>query len=259
MSDIGRRRQANADAVLVDSTADFYGVADGMGDGPRAGIVAKMALEAVRELFLAPWSEIPRTLRRPEEATERLMLGVMQANTRLYIPGRPRERRLGTTLAAAVVCGDVVCVAHVGDSRIGVVRRRDGRLHHLTVDHTVLAEAHGLNADPRLAEAVPNAMALTRVLGGKPSVQPTLGRARWEPGDVLILCTDGVTDLVDNGTIERILAESVGLQQAAQRLVDCSNEAGGRDNASVVLVRRRGGTNEYRGAEGSAGAGASRN
>lgn len=246
VTDTGRRR-VNADALLCDPVADFYGVADGMGDTTRSGAVARMALEAVRELFLAPWSALPREVRAPSEALERLTLGIMQANDRLYRPRRPAAQRVGTTFAGVVLCDDIVCVAHLGDSRVGLVRRHDGRLSALTVDHTVQAEAHGPSADPRLAGLEPHPAALTRAIGRRPSVTPALRRARWEPGDVLVLSTDGVTDHVDNETIERILTETSDLVWAAMRIVGGAVERGGRDNASVILVRRRGTDDDERG------------
>lgn len=254
ISDVGLHRQTNADRFLLDEMAGFYSVSDGMGDTPRSGSVARLALEAIREMFLAPWSQLPPEERTVGEAAERFLLGVMQANGRLYAPGRSNEQRVGTTFAGVVVCGDGLCVAHIGDSRVGLVRRRDGRLRPLTVDHTVLCEALGADADPELAETLPNALALTRVLGRKPSVAPSLNRTRWEPGDVVILCTDGLTDRVKPHVIERVLADTTDLEQAGRRLIDGSNEAGGQDNATVVLLRWNGGGDEYRGPASGVGA-----
>lgn len=258
VSDVGRRRQINADGFLLDELAGFCGVADGMGDTPRSRTVARAALEAVRELFLAPWSQLPSEERSVSEAAERFLLGIMQANARLHAPGRTADLRVGTTFAGIAICGDGICVAHVGDSRVGLVRQADGRLHPLTVDHTVLGEALGVDATPELVEMVPNALALTRVIGRKSTVAPSLNRARWEPGDVLVLSTDGVTDWVKAPVIERVVGETPDMGQAAQRLVDCANEAGGRDNATVVLVRWIGGGDEYRGPGSGVGARARR-
>lgn len=240
VSDAGRHRQTNADAFLLDELAGFYGVADGMGDTARSGSVARLALEAVRELFLAPWSQLPPEERSAGEAAERFRLGVMQATGRLYAPRRTAAQRVGTTFAGIAVCGETICVAHVGDSRVGLVRRRDGRLRQLTVDHTVICEALGAHADRQSLETLPNAAALTRVIGRQSSVAPSLDRARWEPGDIVLLCTDGVTDRVEPAAIERILAEATDLAEAAQCIVDHANQLGGRDNSTVVLVRWRG-------------------
>ena len=124
----------------------------------------------------------------------------------------------------------------------------------MTIDHTILGEALGADADRELAEAVPNALALTRVIGRKSVVQASVMRARWEPGDTVLLCTDGVTDRVQPSTIERVLAETTDVGQAARRLIERSNEAGGWDNSTVVIVRWRGGGDEYRGPESGIGA-----
>lgn len=235
-SDIGRRK-ANADAVLVDEMAGIFGVADGVGDTPRAGAAAKVALEAVRELFMAPWCLLPPADRSASEAAERLILGVMQANGRLFAEGRPAEWRLGTTFAGAVVCREHLCIGSAGDSRLYLFRPRTARLAKLTEDDTVLNDAVWRGVPPDVAAARPGANALTRVVGFRRvlEIRPTV--TRWAPGDVLLSCTDGVTDWLDGRAIAKTLAGSEALEAAARSLVERALLAGGRDNATVVLVR----------------------
>lgn len=234
---VGRKRKTNADCFLLNEAAGLYTVADGMGDTPRAGAVARMALDAVHELFLAPWSFLPPVERSPSEAAERLTLGVMQANGRLYAPGRTKEQGVGTTFAGVIICGARLCVAHAGNSRVSLLRSGSRCFARLTEDDTVFNDALWRGVPYDVAAALPNGRALTRVLGWWPavSVNPTI--ERWEPGDVVVVCTDGLSDRVEAPTIGRVLSDFRDLGAAAQNLVDRANEAGGWDNSTVVLVR----------------------
>jgi protein phosphatase len=234
---VGRRRKANADAFLLNDAAGVYTVADGMGDTTRSGIVAKMALEAVHELFLTPWSWLPPAERDAREAAERLFLGMMQANGRLYAPGRPKERRDGTTFAGVVVCGANLCIGHAGDSRVALLRRGERRLARLTEDDTVISDALWRGEPYDVAALRPNADALTCALGVWPSIKVAPIIERWEPGDVVALYTDGISDRVEPQVITEVLLEYEDLGEAAQRLIDRANGAGGGDNATLVLVR----------------------
>lgn len=236
-TDTGSHRKANADAFLVDLGAGLLAVSDGMGDTPRSGAIAKMALEAVRELFLSPWCQLPPAERWAGEAAERLILGVMQANGRLYAPGRTERPRLGTTFAGVVVCADRLCVAHAGDSRVYVLRASTGRLTKLTEDNTIINEAlWGGMAWARAAE-LPNARALTRAIGLTPALVLRPVVQRWAPGDVVLACTDGITDWLDDTTITQTLVDCDVLETAAERLVRRALLAGGRDNATAVVAR----------------------
>ena len=236
-TDAGRHRRTNADAFLVDAAAGIFAVADGMGDTPRSGAIAMMALEAVRELFLAPWSQLPPADRWAGEAAERLILGVMQANGRLFVEGRPKERRFGTTFAGAVVCRDQVCVGNAGDSRVYLFRPSTARMARLTEDDTVLNDAFRRGTPYDVAAAQPEAQALTRAIGLRRALALRPAVARWAPDDVLLACTDGITDWLDAAAILRTLVECDELEAAAQRLVERALMAGGRDNATAVLVR----------------------
>jgi protein phosphatase len=234
---VGRRRKTNADAHLVHDAAGFYAVSDGMGDTPRSGVVAKMALEAVRELFLPPWSFLPLADRTPGEAMERLFLGVARANARLYAPQRTEEQRVGATFAGVVLCGHRLCVGHAGDSRVGLLRRRQRRLVPLTEDHTVFCDALWRGVPHDVAAALPNGHVLTRLLGLCPTVRVRPTVERWEPGDVVAIYTDGLSDRVEATAIAHVLLEFEDLGAAAQHLIDRANEAGGGDNSTIVLVR----------------------
>jgi serine/threonine protein phosphatase PrpC len=231
-------RQTNADAFLIDEVAGLYAVADGMGDTPVSGLVARQALEAVQQMFGAHWPSLPLAERTPEEARARITQGIWQADFRVHAPYVPRSKRIGTTFAGIVVCGDALCAAHVGDSRVYLLRRGKVHLAQLTADHTSLGEARRRGMPEDIALLSPHAHKLTRVLGVKPGeeVEPIV--RRWEAGDIALLCTDGVSDHVKAEVMEDILLDACDIRDAAQRIVDRANSAGGLDNATVVLVRR---------------------
>ena len=168
---------------------------------------------------------------------ERLALGVVQAHGRLYAPGRSKEERIGTTFAGVVVCEGTLCVGHVGDSRVYLLRRNEARLVQLTEDHTVRGDAFCRGIPRHVAAALPRADALTRLLGATPGVEVEGITRSWEPGDVVLICTDGVSDLVATNVMTNILLDVDDLGNAAQAIIESARAAGGGDNASAVLVR----------------------
>lgn len=234
-TDTGPYRKTNADALLVDLAAGLVAVSDGIGDTPRSAAAAKIALDAVRELFLPPWSLLPPADRSASEAADRLTLGVMQANGRLYVADR--ARRLGSTFAGVVVCADTLCVGHLGDSRVYLFRPSTRKLARLTEDHTVLSDAIRRGVPDDVTAAQPNVHALTRAIGIQRAPHLRLRVTRWAPGDVVLVCTDGVTDWLDDATITRTLVERDELEAVAHRLVERAFVAGSRDNATVALAR----------------------
>lgn len=237
VTDAGRHRKANADAVLADAASGIFAVADGMGDTPRASAAAKSALDSVRELFLAPWSQLPPVDRSVSEAAERLILGATQANLRLFVEGCPAERRLGATFAGVVICREYLCFGAAGDSRLYLFQPKTSRITRLTQDDTVLSDAVRRGVPYDAAAALPKAHALTRAIGLRRALLFQPAAVRWAPGDVLLACTDGVTDWLDRVAITRALAKCDALDTAARRIVDGALAAGGTDNASAVLVR----------------------
>jgi len=232
------RRRTNADAFLIDDATGLYAVADGMGDTPVSGLIARKALEAVQEMFGAQWTSLSLSERVPKEARTRIIQGIWQADWRVHAPYLPRSKRIGTTFAGIVVCGDRICAAHVGDSRVYLLRRTTAHMAQLTKDHTGFVEALRQGVPRDVAALAPDAHKLTRVLGVKPGgeIEPLV--RRWETGDVALLCTDGVSDHVEAEVMEDILLDAGDIRDTARRIVDRADDAGGYDNATVVLVRR---------------------
>jgi PPM family protein phosphatase len=237
-TDPGRQRRGNEDALFA--APPYFAVADGMG-GAQAGEVAS---GIAMDLFA-------RSMPDDGSAEERLSTVAQVANARIHELSRSDRDRagMGTTIAAVHVGDDEVAVAHVGDSR--AYRLRDGVLEPLTRDHSLV---QALIDQGRLTEEEaahhPQRSIITRALGPEPSVEVETRTYRAEPGDVFLLCSDGLTSMVDDDTVARIIASAGDLRAAARKLIDAANAAGGRDNITVVLFRLDG-----EGAEAAAPAG----
>lgn len=239
-SDVGRVRKRNEDSLAVDARRGWAVLADGMG-GYRGGDVAsRMAVEAtLRRLdrdLVAPDDGVPGRVAAV------LAAAVHDANADIRAEaGRDHDLSgMGSTLVVAAFLADCVVTAHVGDSRM--YRLRDGVLEQLTRDHTMLQELvdAGILAPEDVAHSQFRGL-LTRGLGVAPRVQPEPGTHSIRPGDVFLLCSDGLTDMLDDAAIAAVLQPvaslATRLEEAADRLVALANAQGGRDNISVILVR----------------------
>jgi protein phosphatase len=169
---------------------------------------------------------------------ERLVAAIRDANQRIHeISATEHERAgMGTTLTAAYLDDAQLAIAHVGDSRAYLLR--DGTLQRLTQDHSLVEELvrRGKLTEEQAAEH-PQRSIITRALGPEPDVEVDTWSYPVRAGDVLLLCSDGLTSMISEEQIAKILSDADGLDRAAQRLIDEANQAGGRDNITVVLVR----------------------
>jgi len=234
-SDVGRVRPGNEDALLLGSTV--FAVADGMG-GHRAGEVASAA--ALEPLGLLDG----RPFRDPARAIAALTEAVVAANADVVLRSRtdPDLEGMGTTLTAVLVEGSDAHLVHVGDSRAYLAR--DGRLTQLTADHTLVqALIDEGRLRPDQVATHPHRSVITRAVGVAAEVEVDGLHVRLEDGDVLLLCSDGLTGVVDDATITRLLAEH-GPRDAVDALIDAANAAGGPDNITVLTVAHHGGTGD---------------
>jgi protein phosphatase len=224
-SDVGRQRQANEDSFV--EAPPFFAVADGMG-GARAGEVAsQIAAEAFREEDGAE-----------SHGEARLRRIAQSANRRIYdLAQREESRRgMGTTLTAALVGEDQVSLGHVGDSRAYLLR--DGVLEQLTRDHSLVAELERTGQiEPGEAEHHPQRSIITRALGPEPDVDVDTYTVTGRPGDVFLLCSDGLTSMISDDEVASILRSAADLGEAGEALVRSANQSGGKDNITVVLFR----------------------
>jgi serine/threonine protein phosphatase PrpC len=225
-TDTGRQRNANEDSYFT--RAPLFVVADGMG-GAQAGEVAS---KAAAESFAG---ELPAG--SPERMLEETIEG---ANRTIHELARkdPSLSGMGTTTTAAIVDleAETVAIGHVGDSR--AYRLRGGRFEQLTRDHSLVEEMRrkGQITDAQ-AEDHPQRSIITRALGPEPEVQVDVQTVPTQDGDVFLICSDGLTTMLDDETIGRVLARATSLDAAVRTLVDEANRAGGRDNITVVAFR----------------------
>jgi len=225
-TDVGRQRQANEDSYLARSP--LFVVADGMG-GAQAGEVA--SLTAVQAFQTGMPSG------HPEQALESL---ISLANRTIYEQAHADSSLagMGTTITAAVVNAeaDEVAVGHVGDSR--AYRLRDGILQRLTKDHSLVEEMRRRGQiTEQQAEDHPQRSIITRALGPEPEVQVDVQSVAADPGDIFMLCSDGLTTMLDDARICELINGATSLEAATRTLIDEANRAGGRDNITVILFQ----------------------
>ena len=224
-TDTGRQRRDNEDSAYA--RAPVFVVADGMG-GAQAGEVASRIAVEVFEQGL-PDSGSPE---------ERLAARVREANQQIYERSRADRGRagMGTTLTAAYVDDTHVAIAHVGDSRAYLFR--DGSLQRLTQDHSLVDELvrRGKLTEEQAAEH-PQRSIITRALGPEPDVEVDTWTYPARAGDVVLLCSDGLTSMIPEERVKAVLTDHDNLDEAADALIRAANEAGGRDNITVVLFR----------------------
>jgi len=252
-TDPGMVRSHNEDSIASDPANGLVVLADGMG-GYNAGEVASgmattVIINEMRQILAStqPNQIDPRT--NQTIAARLLREQVLRANSSIYeaAQSQPQYAGMGTTLVVSLFYDNRVLVAHLGDSRLYLMR--DGELRQVTRDHSLLQEQ--IDSGLLTAEQAKNAQhknLVTKALGIDPSVEPEIHEYQTRAGDLYLLCSDGLCDMVDDEAIGTALQALGGnLKLAAQQLVQMANDNGGRDNVSVILVRV---LREYPGARG---------
>ncbi|MEX0621274.1 MAG: Stp1/IreP family PP2C-type Ser/Thr phosphatase [Solirubrobacterales bacterium] len=225
-TDVGRQRQANEDSMLA--RAPLFVVADGMG-GAQAGEVASMTAVQVFS------DGLPAGL--PEDALES-SIGAANRTIHERAHSDSSLAGMGTTITVAAVDSlrEEVVIGHVGDSR--AYRLRDGILQRLTRDHSLVEEMRRRGQiTEEQAEEHPQRSIITRALGPEPEVQVDVQAVAADPGDIFMLCSDGLTTMLSDERIRTLIEESSSLDGATRVLVDEANIAGGRDNITVILFQ----------------------
>jgi serine/threonine protein phosphatase PrpC len=223
-SDLGRQRQGNEDNLFV--RAPLFVVADGMGGAQAGEVASKMAVDSF-DTGMPGGS--------PAEALVQI---IESANRAIHDRSRSDARTagMGTTVTAAYVGEREVTVAHVGDSRAYLLR--DGDLVRLTQDHSLVGELvlRGKLTEEQ-AEMHPQRSVITRALGSEPDVEVDVHVYQARAGDVFMLNSDGLTSMVHEPRVKEILERAGALDQAGRELIAAANDAGGRDNITVILFR----------------------
>ncbi|KYF73147.1 hypothetical protein BE11_43675 [Sorangium cellulosum] len=246
-SDVGRRRSRNEDSFAALPYLGLFMVADGLGGNAAGEVASRMAIEVVKSCFEEgddledTW---PYGTAKPHDHDEvRLILSVRRANRAIYEASQRQAamRGMATTFAGVLLGPGMAYIAHVGDSR--VYRMRGGRLERLTRDHTLLEELlrDGDGALETLEALSDRANAVTRALGCDERVAIESRVEATKPGDVFLVCSDGLWGPVPEVRIQGVLERHRDLSLAASLLVDIANEQGGPDNVTCVLARLGGG------------------
>ena len=241
-SDVGRERAHNEDAILVDAERKLVVLADGMGGYQAGEVASQLAVDVVREDSSdATLTESDLGRIDPETgisvAMRQLRGAIEKANNRICSVARGREELngMGTTIVAARFYDGRVGIAHVGDSRC--YRLRENVLEQLTRDHSYVQDQleKGLISEEEAKHSQQKNL-ITRALGIDAIAEADVQEFRTRPGDVYLLCSDGLSDLVDDETIGDQLRANPNPPERIKVLIDTANANGGRDNISVIVV-----------------------
>jgi len=229
LTDTGRQREANEDSLFA--RAPLFAVADGMGGAQAGEVASRIAVDCFGEVT------DPDALDGPP-AEQLLRDTALSANRKIFelAQGDSSQSGMGTTLTAALLRGDELSIGHVGDSRAYVYR--DGELKQITNDHSLVEELRrqGKLTRDQAAEH-PQRSVITRALGPEPKVEVDTMTFRAKPGDVYLLCSDGLTTMLADEDLLAIFGRGWDLDRTARRLVKAANDRGGRDNITVVMFR----------------------
>ena len=227
-TDIGRVRSQNEDAAWADDARGLYAVADGMGGHLAGEVASRMAIEAVQRMA--------RAHGRADTLALREMMRRANDEIARHAQQHPECAGMGTTLSVLWRGGRYMYIAHVGDSRI--YRLRGGALEQITQDHSLVEELVRARIITReQARTHPRRNIITRALGTQGDNAPDLLAADAQPGDLWLLCTDGLSGMLTDETIEAEMRRNVPLDAMADSLLSQALEAGGRDNVTLILFR----------------------
>ncbi len=242
LTDVGRKRPHNEDAFLSDEGLGLYVVCDGMGGHAAGEVAAGICVDQVRQGIVEGGADIERMRRDPtpkvREAACRVVEGAIQrASKEIYqiAQADAQKRGMGTTAVVLVTAGSKAVVGHVGDSRVYLLR--NGQVHHLTEDHTLVQQQIKAGLLTREdAETSRYRNVITRAVGIQESVQVDTLVIDLLPGDVYLLCSDGLHGYLRDEEVPLLLGDREDLAAACRRLIDQANERGGKDNITAILV-----------------------
>lgn len=245
ITDVGMVRDHNEDAIGTDRPTGLMVLADGMG-GYNAGEVASgIAVRTVLELVNEGCAREHREVLEPESGMMRQTILLRDAITRANkiihqtAQSQPQCEGMGTTIVACLFFDNRISIAHVGDARL--YRLRQEKLEQLTLDHSLLQELvdRGFYSQEEAARST-NRNYVTRALGVESMVQVEIQENEVQPGDVYLLCSDGLPDMVEDEDIHLTISTfSANLNTVGQQLIQLSNEQGGKDNISIILAEAR--------------------
>lgn len=230
LSDIGLKRFNNEDASLIRADLDLFAVADGMGGAAAGEVASQFFVETALEVFR-------KNERRSEQETFELVQEVFRlANERIlkHVVENPRHQGMGCTAELLAFSGSDYVLGHVGDSRGYLFRK--GQLRQMTRDHSLIQDQidQGL-ITPVEAKRHSFRNIILRAVGAEETLAVDLIRGKSLPGDIFLLSSDGLTDMVDDPSIQEILSLSMDLYQKVEKLIHLAKSSGGHDNITVIL------------------------
>ncbi len=241
-TDVGRKRDHNEDSFLVDEDLGLYLVADGMGGHAGGGTASRIAVQSIRASLQTAREADPDLFTRlgtleDSPLREVLREAVETACQRIYQAAQsdPSLAGMGTTVTAAVLAGSNTFVAHVGDSRCYIARK--GHIYQVSEDHSLVNEQ--LKAGAITPEEARNSRfknIITRSVGFEADVTVDMMGLELEPGDRLVICCDGLSNLVDDEEILEIVTQTP-LEAAPERLIELANDRGGDDNITAIVIQ----------------------
>ena len=238
-TDAGMIRENNEDAVAVDSLTGLCILADGMG-GYNAGEIASGMACAFIKSEMSRWLSQAGKNANAKEVKRALEICVQNANHSIFnaANSNPQYTGMGTTLVVGVFQGGRLTLGHIGDSRCYRLRGVD--FQQITKDHSLLQEQIDAGLiTPEQALSSSNKNLVTRALGVEDAVLLDVTEHRVEEGDLYMMCSDGLSDMVRDSALADIITADTGLEQKSKQLIAAANEGGGRDNISVVLIRAK--------------------
>jgi len=242
-TDVGKKRNHNEDNFSIIEESGLYIVADGMGGHASGEVASQMAVDAMKEFFLATAQDPERTWpykmdRSKGYEENRLITGIKLANLRIYETAQrdAGKRGMGTTIVTMFAVEDGVYIAHVGDSR--GYRVRDGKIEQLTEDHSLLNDYIKMKRlTPEEIANFPHKNVIVRALGMKDTVKVDTRFESPRANDTYLLCSDGLSGPVTDDEMLDTVVNSPDLETAASKLIARANENGGPDNITVILAR----------------------
>jgi protein phosphatase len=244
LTDVGRKRTHNEDRYLVQAEDNLFVVCDGMGGHASGEIASQLAVDELGEFFKLIRDDVEITWpykpdKKLSDAENRLSVGIRWANYRVFEKASTslQLKGMGTTCVALHYQNGDVAIAHVGDSRC--YRVRDGQIEQVTEDHSLLNDYKKL---AKLTEEeiknFPHKNIIVRALGMKESVLVDTRKEPVKPGDIYLLCCDGLSgEVEDPGILDAILAAGTDMEKCCADLIERANRHGGRDNITVILVQ----------------------
>ncbi len=233
LTDTGQRRKVNQDFIFASDTAigylpNVYLLADGMGGHAAGDTASRTCVETVLSQITGSFEKNPlRILGRAIEAANSAVFRKAREDTAL--------NGMGTTLVAATCMGQYLQIANVGDSRLYVVSAQE--IKQITRDHSYVEEMvrfGGISA--REARNHPDKNIITRAIGAVETVEADFFTVQLHPGELVLLCSDGLSNMVEDEAIRNILLKEPDFEKKPKRLIDAANAGGGRDNISVILI-----------------------